>query len=213
MLSFVASRWQQLLFDGYQHLSLVVQCLILATAIALVIAMLTARVRWLAELMNGVSAVGLTIPSFAAIGLLVGPFGFGPTPSVIVVTFFATLPILRNAIVGLAGIPEQTREAARGIGMGRLRSLLSVELPMAWPVIMAGVRVSAQMVMGIAAITAFVLGPGLGGFIFDGLSRLGGANALNSVAAGVIGIVILALLLDLALIGVSRLTIRRGIRV
>lgn len=212
MWEFISDRWQQILFASYQHFSLVVQCLILATVIAILIAVLTVRIPWLAGLANGVSAVGLTIPSFAMIGLMIGPFGFGPLPAVVVVTFFAALPILRNALVGLAGVPAETVEAAKGIGMGRLRRLLTVELPMAWPVIMSGIRVSGQMVMGIAAVAAYVLGPGLGTFIFNGLSRLGGANALNQVVVGVVGVVILALILDLLLIGVSRLTIRRGIR-
>lgn len=212
MWEFISDRWQQILFASYQHFSLVVQCLILATVIAILIAVLTVRIPWLAGLANGVSAVGLTIPSFAMIGLMIGPFGFGPLPAVVVVTFFAALPILRNALVGLSGVPAETVEAAKGIGMGRLRRLLTVELPMAWPVIMSGIRVSGQMVMGIAAVAAYVLGPGLGTFIFNGLSRLGGANALNQVVVGVVGVVILALILDLLLIGVSRLTIRRGIR-
>jgi osmoprotectant transport system permease protein len=97
--------------------------------------------------------------------------------------------------------------------MSRFRTLLQVELPMAWPIILSGVRVAAQMVMGIAAIAAYALGPGLGGFIFSGLSRLGGANALFSVVVGVVGVVLLALVLDLLLIGLGRLTISRGIRV
>lgn len=212
MWEFVSDRWQQILFAAYQHFSLVVQCLVLAPVIAVLIAILTVRIPWLAGLANGVSAVGLTIPSFAMIGLMIGPFGFGPLPSVVVVTFFAVLPILRNALVGLQGVPADTVEAAKGIGMGRLRRLFTVELPMAWPVIMSGVRVSGQMVMGIAAVAAYVLGPGLGTFIFNGLSRLGGANALNQVVVGVVGVVLLALILDLILVGVSRLTIRRGIR-
>jgi osmoprotectant transport system permease protein len=211
--NFVSERWDQILFAAYQHLSLVVQCLLLATVLAVLIAVLTVRIPWLAGLANSVSAIGLTIPSFALIGLMISPLGFGPLPSVVVVTFFATLPILRNALVGLGGVPAETIEAARGLGMSRLRTLATVELPMAWPVIMSGIRISGQMVMGVAAVAAYVLGPGLGSFIFNGLARLGGANALNSVLVGVIGVVILALILDLALVGLSRLTIRRGIRV
>lgn len=212
MWNFITERWQQILFASYQHFSLVVQCLVLATILAVLIAVLTARTPWLAGLANGVSAVGLTIPAFAFIGLMIAPLGFGPLPAVVVVTFFAVLPILRNALVGLNGVPAATVEAARGLGMSRLRTLATVELPMAWPVIMSGIRISAQMVMGIAAVAAYVLGPGLGTFIFNGLSRLGGANALNSVVVGVVGVIILALILDLALVGLSRLTIRRGLR-
>ena len=211
--NYVVDRWPQVWFGSWQHFSLVVQSLILATLIALLIAFIVYGSPKLSSVANGVSAVGLTIPSFALIGILIVPFGFGVTPSVIVVTFFAVLPILRNAVVGLQGIDHAVVESARGIGMGRMRTMLTIEFPLAWPIILTGVRISAQMVMGVAAVTAYALGPGLGGFIFSGLSRLGGANAIESVWVGVIGVVILALILDLLLVGLGRLTISRGIRV
>lgn len=210
---FVRDSQQQILFASWQHFSLVVQCLVLATVLAVVLSALVYRSRTASALANGVSAMGLTIPSFALIGLLIAPFGFGVVPAVIVVTFFATLPILRNAVVGLNSIPASVVESARGIGMSRFRTLATVELPMAWPIILAGIRVSAQMVMGIAAVAAYTLGPGLGGFIFSGLSRLGGANAFESVVVGVVGVILLAIILDLLLVVLSRLTTSRGIRV
>lgn len=213
MGEFIGDRYRQILFASWQHFSLVVQCLILATIIAVFLAVLVYRSKTLYGLANGISAIGLTIPSFALIGLLIVPVGFGVTPAVIVVTFFAALPILRNAIVGLHNIEPTVVESARGIGMGRLLTLFKVEIPMAWPVILTGIRIAAQMVMGVAAIAAYSLGPGLGGMIFSGLSRLGGANSLESVVVGVVGIVILALILDLLLIGLGRLTTPRGIRV
>lgn len=213
MFEFIGERYRQILFASWQHLSLVVQCLILATIIAVGIAALVYRSKNLSSFANGISAIGLTVPSFAAIGLLIVPFGFGVTPTVIIITFFAALPIVRNAIVGLSGIEPSIVESARGIGISRMRTLATIELPMAWPVILSGIRVSAQMVMGVAAVAAYALGPGLGGFIFSGLSRLGGANALESVFVGVIGVVILAFILDLILVGIGRLTTPRGIRV
>ncbi|WP_442858958.1 ABC transporter permease [Arthrobacter sp. CAN_A6] len=213
VFDFVGDRFDQILFSSWQHFSLVVQCLILATILAVVTAALVYRSSALTSFANSVSAIGLTIPAFALVGLLIAPFGFGVVPAVIVVVFFAVLPILRNAVVGLTGIDRSVIEAARGIGMGRFRTLTRVELPIAWPVILAGIRVSAQMVMGIAAITAYVLGPGLGGFIFSGLSRLGGANSFESVVTGIVAVIILALVLDLLLVGLGRLTIPRGIRV
>jgi osmoprotectant transport system permease protein len=139
--------------------------------------------------------------------------GFGITPAVIALTFYAILPILRNSVVGLAGVDPSLVDSARGMGMSRLRILTRVEFPMAWPVVMAGVRVSGAMIMGIGAIAAYVGGAGLGGEIFSGLSRLGGANALNSTLAGTLGIAALALFLDLVLLGIGRLTTSRGIRV
>ncbi|MCW2134539.1 ABC transporter permease [Arthrobacter sp. VKM Ac-2550] len=213
MLNFIADRWEQVLFSSWQHFSLVVQCVVLASVIAVVLAALVYRNGALASVANAVSAVGLTIPSFALIGILIVPFGFGVVPAVIVITFFAALPVLRNAVVGLSGVNPALVESARGVGMGRMKTLLRIELPLAWPVILAGVRVSAQMVMGVAAIAAFALGPGLGGFIFSGLARLGGANSLSSVVTGVVAVIILALILDLGFIGLGRLTISRGIRV
>ncbi|MCW1806554.1 ABC transporter permease [Brachybacterium squillarum] len=213
MGDFVRSRSGEILFASFQHLSLVVQSVVLATVLAVLIAALVHRSPAARGAANSVSAIGLTIPSFALIGLMVAPFGFGVLPSVIVVVFFATLPILRNAIVGLGGVDPALVESARGIGMSRLGTFLRVELPLAWPVILSGVRVSAQMVMGVAAVAAFVLGPGLGGFIFQGLSRLGGAGALESVITGTVGVILLAFVLDLVLLGIGRLTTSKGIRV
>ena len=213
MWDFLQSHSAQIVFSSWQHVSLVAQCLVLATILAVGLAAVAYRSSILSSAANSLSAIGLTIPAFALVGLVIAPLGFGVPPAVAVVTFFAILPILRNTVVGLNGVDPAVVESARGIGMGRIRTLLTVELPLAWPVILGGIRVSAQMVMGIAAVAAYVLGPGLGGFIFSGLSRLGGANSLESVLTGVIGVVILALILDLVLVGLGRLTTPRGIRV
>ena len=213
MWDFLQSHAAQIAFSSWQHVSLVAQCLVIATILAVGLAAVAYRSSILSSAANSLSAIGLTIPAFALVGLVIAPLGFGVPPAVAVVTFFAILPILRNTVVGLNGVDPAIVESARGIGMGRIRTFLTVELPLAWPVVLGGIRVSAQMVMGIAAVAAYVLGPGLGGFIFSGLSRLGGANSFESVLTGVIGVVILALILDLVLVGLGRLTTPRGIRV
>lgn len=209
---FVADKWQDILFRSFQHLSLVAQSVLLATIIAIALAVLVTRVPQLKPAANMLSAIGLTIPSFALLGLLLPLVGIGALPSVIAVTFYATLPILRNAVVGLSGVSPTLLESAKGMGMGSAARFLRVQLPMAWPVIMAGLRVSAQMSMGVAAIAAYALGPGLGPYIFTGLAQIGGANALNYALVGTLGVVVLALLLDAALLLVSRLTTSKGIR-
>jgi len=210
---YITERQSQLLYQSYQHLSLVIQCVLLATVVAVALAVLVHRNPRIASAASAISAVGLTIPSFALLGLLIPVAGIGTATSVVAVTFYASLPILRNAVVGLAGVDKTLIESARGMGMGAIRTLLRIELPLAWPVILAGVRVSAQMSMGIAAIAAYVLGPGLGSFIFTGLTQIGGANALNSALVGTAGVVLLALVLDALLLLVGRLTTPRGIRV
>ena len=91
----------------------------------------------------------------------------------IALTLYGLLPIVRNSIVGLRGVDPALVDAATGIGMSRLPRLLRVELPLAWPPILTGIRVSTQMLMGIAAIAAYASGPGLGNEIFRG-HRLAG---------------------------------------
>jgi osmoprotectant transport system permease protein len=137
-----------------------------------------------------------TVPSLAMLGLLIPVLGLGVAPSVTAIVLYALLPIIRNTVVGLHGVDPLLVDAARGIGMSRLRALMRIELPLAWPVILTGIRVSTQLAMGIGAVAAYVSGPGLGEQIFSGLARLGGANAVNPTLTGTLGIALLALLFD-----------------
>ncbi len=213
MWDFIVNRWQDIAFNSYQHASLVVQSVILATIIALIFAVVVTSYRRLEPIANFISAVGLTIPSFALLGILLPLFGIGAAPAVALVTFYAIWPILRNAVVGLRGVDQSLIESARGMGMGSTTTFLRVRLPLAWPVIHAGLRISMQMSMGVAAIAAYALGPGLGGYIYAGLAQIGGANALNYTLVATIGIIIIALILDALLLLLGRLTTSRGIRV
>jgi len=212
VLDFISSRWADILFRSYQHTSLVLQAVILATVIAILLAVVVTRYRSLAPVANAISAVGLTIPSFALIGLLIPLVGIGTVPAVLVVLFYAILPILRNTVVGLQQIDPTVLEAAKGQGMNPARVFWRVRMPLAWPVVLTGIRVSAQMSMGVAAIAAYVLGPGLGGYIFTGLAQVGGANALNYALVGTVGIIVLALLVDALLALFARVTTSKGIR-
>ncbi|MFF3768450.1 ABC transporter permease [Streptomyces sp. NPDC001922] len=209
---YLGNRHEQLLVDAYQHASAVFQCMVLATLIGVLIGVLTYNSEWAGNLAITSTATVLTVPSLAMIGLLVPVVGLGVAPTVIALTLYGLLPVVRNCIVGLRGVDPSLVEAARGIGMSRTARLLRVELPLAWPPILTGIRVATQMLMGIAAIAAFASGPGLGNLIFRGISSLGSANALNEVLSGTLGIVVLALLFDAAYVLIGRLTISRGIR-
>ncbi|RLP08736.1 ABC transporter permease [Propionibacterium australiense] len=212
MGAFIASRWADIAFRMYQHASLVVQSVLLAAVIAIVLAVVVTSVPRLEPVANAISTIGLTIPSFALLGLFIPLFGIGTVTSVAVVTFYATLPILRNAVVGLLGVDSALIESARGMGMKPLAVFLRVQLPLAWPVILTGLRVSTQMSMGVAAIAAYVLGPGLGSYIFTGLTQIGGRNALNYALVGTVGVVVVALIADAVLALLGRVTISKGIR-
>lgn len=212
MLDFMNDRWADFGFRSYQHLSLVLQCLVLGTVIAIALAVLVIRFRWLDPVINFISSTGMTLPSLALLGLAMAFLGIGVLPSIFVVTFYITFPILRNAVVGLKGVEPALLESAVGMGLNPVRTFLTVQLPLAWPVILAGMRTSAQMAMGVAAIAAYGMGPGLGGWIFQALSQIGGANAVERALAATLGIVVLALLLDAALALLGRLTVSKGIR-
>ncbi|MER7010510.1 ABC transporter permease [Saccharopolyspora sp. NPDC000359] len=211
-LDYVASRWQSLLVDSYQHVSMVVQCIVLATIVGVLVGVAVYRSPAGAAIATALSSAVLTIPSFALFGLLIPVLGLGVAPSVLTLVLYALLPIVRNTIVGLSTVDQPILDAARGIGMSRFGVLTRVELRLAWPAILAGMRVSTQMLMGIAAIAAYAKGPGLGNLIFSGLGQLGGANALNMAVAGTVGVIILALLLDAVFVLIGRLTTSRGIR-
>ncbi|MFI6053090.1 ABC transporter permease [Streptomyces violascens] len=210
---YLAGRHQQLLTDALQHASAVFQCMVIATVLGVLIGVVTYRSGWAAGLAVTSTSSILTIPSLAMIGLLIPLVGLGVAPTVVTLTLYGLLPIVRNSIVGLRGVDPSLVDAAKGIGMSRVARLLRVELPLAWPPILTGIRVSTQMLMGIAAIAAYASGPGLGNEIFRGIASLGSANAINQVLAGTLGIVVLALLFDAAYVLIGRLTIPRGIRV
>jgi osmoprotectant transport system permease protein len=210
---FLADRTAQVWTLAWGHALLVAVAVLIATFIAIVIAVWVTRVPRLEPVANAISSIGLTIPSFALIGLLLPALGLGFWPALVAVGFYAIFPVLRNAVVGLQGVNPDLLESAKGMGMSEAKALVQVRLPLAWPVILAGVRVSTQMSMGVAAIAAYVLGPGFGSWIFRGLAKTGGKNGLNFALSATIGVVIIALIFDLLLLLLGRATISKGIRV
>jgi ABC-type proline/glycine betaine transport system permease subunit len=125
---------------------------------------------------------------------------------------YGLLPIARNTVVGLRGVDPAVSESAVGMGMGYWRRLARIDLPLAWPVIVTGVRVAAQLLIGIAAIAGFVDGPGLGKLMLDGLNRVGTQFAVPIALSGVVGVIVLAIVFDIFFVLVVRLTTPRGIR-
>jgi osmoprotectant transport system permease protein len=195
------------------HVSAVVQCTILAACIGVVIGIAVYRSPIGSALATALASTILTVPSFALLGLLIPVFGLGSNTTVVALVLYALLPIVRNTIVGLAGVDPAISDAARGIGMSRFGVLTRVELRLAWPAILAAMRVATQMLMGIAVIAAYAKGPGLGSEVFSGLANAGSANSLNEALTGTLGVVILALVLDGGYVLINRFTVSRGVRV
>ncbi|MET4613369.1 osmoprotectant transport system permease protein [Rhodococcus sp. PvR044] len=209
---FVFARRSQLVTDSYLHVSAVVQSIVIATIIAVGIGIMVYRSPIGSAVATGLASTILTVPSFALLGLLIPILGLGVRPTVTALVLYGLLPIIRNTIIGLASVDPAITDAARGVGMNRLRVLGRIEMPLAWPSILAGIRVSTQMLMGILAIAAYAKGPGLGNLIFSGLSRVGSPTAVPQALTGTVLIVVLALVLDGLYVLLGRLTTSRGIR-
>ncbi len=189
------------------HLGVVLVSLLAATLIAVLVGIISVRTNLVAGISLATSSIFLTIPSLALLAFMIPLFGLGWLPTVIALTLYSLLPILRNTIVGLRAVPAAITESARGMGMSRMRTLFKIELPLAAPLILSGIRVSAQLIVGVAAIAAYVAGPGFGAYIFKGLSSLGSANAINFALTGTLGVLLIALLID----GIFALVLKYGL--
>jgi osmoprotectant transport system permease protein len=208
------SAFREDLIGGFQrHFLLSVYILVVATAVGMILGMLVYRNKLAAAASIGALATWFTIPSIALFGLFVPILGFGLGTGIPVITMYGLLPVLRNTIAGLNSVDSATLDSARGIGMGRFRILWQIELPLAWPVILAGIRVSGQLIVGLVAIAAYVGVIGLGELLFSALQNLGSVNTFNQAVAGTLLVAIIALLLDAAFVLVRRVSTPKGLRV
>jgi osmoprotectant transport system permease protein len=210
---YVGDNSSRITFLLVQHIEVVLIAVVMATIISLILAVATENFPSFRKAALSVSGTILTIPSFALFGLMIPLFGLGVVPTVLALTIYAIFPILRNAVTGFETVDPGVIDAARGMGMGSWQRLWKIRVPLAWPVILNGIRVATIMVVAIAAIGAAVRGPGLGELIFRGLSRMGGANALNEALAGVAAIVLVAAILDVLFLILGRISTPRGLHV
>lgn len=196
----------------WEHFTLVIQVIAAATVLSVALGIAVRNHPTAKALALGTAGIFLTIPSLALFTIFIPFVGLGFAPSFIALLMYAILPILRNTVTGLDEVDPAVIESAKGMGLGPGRRLLRIQLPLAWPVIMAGIRVSALLTTGIAAIATLVGFGGLGEFIKNGLRRLGLPNSLEEVWTGTIFTILLALVIDAAFAGIQRLTTSRGIR-
>jgi osmoprotectant transport system permease protein len=193
----------EVLRETVRHVMLVAVSIGIATAIALPLGVvLTRRPAW-SRLVLGIAGVLQTIPSLALFGLLIPvPWigGIGVRTALVALTLYALLPVLRNTVTGIAGVDPAIREAGRGMGMTDPELLWRVELPLAAPVIIAGVRVATVIGIGVATIAAAIGAGGLGVFIFRGVAMVDN----RTILAGALPAAGLAVFADLALGAVER---------
>jgi osmoprotectant transport system permease protein len=186
-----------------QHIYLCFISLAIALIISLPLGILAARYRWLYPPMTAITGFFYTIPSFSMFALMIFVIGLsvGRTPAIIALVLYSLLVLIRNVVTGLDSVPPETKDAARGMGLTDRQILWKVELPLALPVIVAGMRIAFVTVIGIAVIGAYINAGGLGDLIFDGITR----DFPTMYITGAILATLLAVGADLLFVGAERL--------
>jgi osmoprotectant transport system permease protein len=188
-------RWPDIAAASWEHLELTFVSLVLANLIAIPVGIMLTRYRRLAEPVIGVAAVFQTVPSLALLGFMIPLFGIGTMPAIIALTIYGLLPILRNTYTGILGVAPAAVEAGVGMGMTSRQVLVMVELPLALPVIMAGIRTATVLIVGVATLAALIGAGGLGDLIFRGIAM---ANS-PLILAGALPAALMAILFDYSL--------------
>jgi osmoprotectant transport system permease protein len=213
VFSFLAANYQRALSLTWQHLFIVGLALLIAMVIGVPVGIFISRHKNLAGRIINAANVVMTIPSIALFGLMlpllsVIGYGLGRVPAVVALVLYSQLPIIRNTYTAIENVPPAVVNAGRGMGMSKWRLLLEVELPLAVPVILAGLRTAAVMCIGIAAIAAYIGAGGLGVFIQQGIDQAYG----EMILAGAILVSLLAILVDGAMAGLEKLLTPRGLK-
>lgn len=184
----------------WQQLTLTLTVLVISLLIALPLGVLLSRVAWLRTPVLSVLSIIYTIPSLALLVLLLPLFGLGPRTAVVALVAYAQVVLVRNTLLGLTSVEPAVIEAARGMGMTNWQRLLRVEVPLALPLVVAGLRIATLSTIGIGTIAALVNAGGLGTLLFQGVSS--GQRA--KIVAGSIAVAALALLANQLLRALER---------
>jgi osmoprotectant transport system permease protein len=212
-LNYIIANWPLILLRTQEHISIVGVAVALAILTGVPIGIAITQNRRAADSVLYVASIVITIPSIALFGIMIPVLslighGIGYLPAVIAVLLYSQLPIIRNTYAAINNVDPALREAARGMGLTTFQRLREVELPLAVPVIMAGVRVAVVMNIGVTAIAAYIGAGGLGTFISRGISQ----TDPRQLITGALAVSVLAVVVDFALLGLQRLLTSRGLR-
>lgn len=195
MLDYFHENAGLILEKSLEHLSIAGISLLLGILVAVPLGILLIRSEVLAKIVMAVASVLQTIPSFALLAMMIPIFGVGRKPAIVALFIYSLLPIMRNTYLGIRGVDENLLDAAKGMGMTGRQRLFKVQIPMAMPVIMSGIRLSAIYVLAWTTIASYIGAGGLGDFIFNGME-----NALLAMVVwGTIPVTLMAVIMDFIL--------------
>lgn len=195
MLDYFHENAGLILEKSLEHLSIAGISLLLGILVAVPLGIFLIRSEVLAKIVMAVASVLQTIPSFALLAIMIPIFGVGKKPAIVALFIYSLLPIMRNTYLGIRGVDENLLDAAKGMGMTGRQRLFKVQIPMAMPVIMSGIRLSAIYVLAWTTIASYIGAGGLGDFIFNGME-----NALLAMVVwGTIPVTLMAVIMDFIL--------------
>lgn len=191
-----------------RHMQITLIAVGLAVLIGVPIGIIITKNKKIANIILSIANVFQTLPSLALFGLIIPLLGIGLTPSIFVLFLYALLPIIKNTYIGIESVDPSAIEAGRGMGMKKIQILTMVEVPLALPVIMGGIRISTVINIGTATIAALIGAGGLGDFIFRGISM----NNNNMILTGAVPTALLAITVDYILGKVELALTPKGIK-
>ncbi len=192
MLNIFTSRWDDIVTLTIQHLELTLVAMSIVVALAVPAGIFLTRHKWLADPVINFAGVMQTIPSLALLGFMIPFLGIGPAPAIVALIIYGLLPIIRNTYIGITGVTPAIIEAGVGMGMTGHQILFKIELPLATPVIMGGIRTATVLMIGVTTLATLVGAGGLGDLIFRGIAT---ANQ-ELILAGAIPAALLAIFCD-----------------
>jgi osmoprotectant transport system permease protein len=202
---FMSQQSDKLFTQTLQHIGLTFISLLIAVIIGLPLGIWITRKKQFSGIVLGIAGILQTIPSIALLGFMIPLLGIGAKPAIMALFLYALLPIIRNTYTGVCGVDTAVKEAALAMGMSRWQILSKVELPLAMPVILAGIRTATVINVGVATLASYIAAGGLGEFIFGGISL----NNTNMILAGAIPAALLAILFDFLLSRLQKFNFRK----
>ncbi|MBP8534326.1 ABC transporter permease [Streptomyces sp. MK37H] len=198
---YVRTRGQELTDATLEHVGITLASVAIGLLVAFPLALLARRWRPVAGPVLGLTTILYTVPSLAMFSLLLPVFGVSAAVVITGLVLYSLTILVRNIMAGLASVPEEAREAARGMGYGPLRLLFGVELPLALPALMAGLRITTVSTVSLTTVGAIIGYGGLGNLIYEGMRSFFKAEVLTASVL----CVALAVVADLLLLGLQRL--------
>ncbi|MDT2757409.1 ABC transporter permease [Enterococcus asini] len=192
MSNFFNQYGSQMLSKSAEHLYISIIALVIGILIAVPLGIVLTRTPKIANVVISITSALQTVPSLALLALMIPFFGVGKLPAIIALFIYSLLPILRNTYIGMKNVDANYRDVAKGMGMTNFESIRMVELPLALPTIMAGIRLAAVYVIAWATLASYIGAGGLGDLIFSGLNNY----QPPLIFAGTIPVTILALAAD-----------------